>query len=226
MIATREGFIRLIGRAVAAAAAVAVVATGLGGGLPARAETTPVAPKSAPLVEQASPQERKKIRRELFRALKSAETEKVGRAVEDMIWQYWFVAPSPTAEGLLKDAMAARRDGELERAALLLDDLVALEPTYAEAWNQRAFTRFLMDDFDGSLADIKKTLELEPKHFGALAGRAHVFRKMGLGGKANRSLARAVSIHPWLKERELLAPTGREKSGDKPKKKGDPKIKL
>jgi hypothetical protein len=51
-----------------------------------------------------------------------------------------------------------------------------------------------------------RTLELEPRHFGALAGLFLVLFRRGRIEQANAFLVRAVQIHPWLKERSMLPP--------------------
>ena len=47
---------------------------------------------------------------------------------------------------------------------------IALQPDWAEGWNARATTRYLDDDYKGSMADIAQTLKRDPKHLGALMG--------------------------------------------------------
>jgi tetratricopeptide (TPR) repeat protein len=78
----------------------------------------------------------------------------------------------------------------------LLDRLVALEPNWAEAWNQRATVRFLAEDFDGSMADIDKVLKLEPRHFGALTGMGVILQREGLDKRALEVFNRALEIYP------------------------------
>ena len=51
-----------------------------------------------------------------------------------------------------------------------------------------------------------RTLELEPRHFGALAGLFLVLFRRGRVEQANAALVQAVRIHPWLKERTMLPP--------------------
>jgi tetratricopeptide (TPR) repeat protein len=84
--------------------------------------------------------------------------------------------------------------------------VIKTAPSYAEAWNQRAFVRFLRDKDASALSDLEKTIELEPDHFGALAGMYHVLMRMGRTEVALSALTRAVTIHPWIQERGLLPP--------------------
>ena len=60
--------------------------------------------------------------------------------------------------------------GDMRTARAALDLLVTREPTFAEAWNKRATLLYLIGDDDGSVADVRRTLALEPRHFGALSG--------------------------------------------------------
>ncbi|MGB3387853.1 MAG: tetratricopeptide repeat protein [Pseudaminobacter sp.] len=149
----------------------------------------------------------KAYQQRLFESLRNARTEAEGRAIENAIWEMWM-AQAPT-EGIargVKDAMDARESYDYDRALALLDAAVAAAPDYAEAWNQRAFIRFLKEDFDGALADIERTLALEPRHFAALSGRALVLMRQGRMELAQQALREAVAIHPWLKERSMIVP--------------------
>jgi tetratricopeptide (TPR) repeat protein len=120
------------------------------------------------------------------------------------VWAFWFRPPNPAAGALMDAAMERRRAYDYAGAAAILDRLVAAAPDWAEAWNQRATIRFLMEDFEGSLADIERVLALEPRHFGALAGQALILMRSGRMEAAQGALRRAVKINPYLAERSLL----------------------
>ena len=73
---------------------------------------------------------------------------------------------------------------------------MALEPNWAEAWNQRATVRFLSGDFDGSMADIDRVMKLEPRHFGALTGMGVILQHAGLDKRALEVFGKALEIYP------------------------------
>lgn len=140
-----------------------------------------------------------------FQALLNAPSETAGRKIESSIWEYWL-SQSPTAEvrALMDKGMERRKAYDYEAAEKHFDEVVALAPDYSEGYNQRAFVRFLRENFDQSLTDLEKTLELEPKHFGALSGMYHLLRLKNRVPAAMRSLQLAVAIHPWIQERHAL----------------------
>ena len=47
-------------------------------------------------------------------------------------------------------------------------------------------------------------LELEPRHFGALSGRALIYLQQGKRALAIKDMAAAVAVHPFLSERQLF----------------------
>lgn len=145
------------------------------------------------------------IERELLSQLAGAETEPRGRQAESQLWEFWFnESPTVQARQLLDDGRKRRESYDYGAAEKIFDDLVATEPAYAEGYNQRAFVRFLRENFDGALADLEITLEMKPWHFGALSGMYHVLRIQNRHGVAFDMLKQAVEIHPWIQERGAL----------------------
>jgi tetratricopeptide (TPR) repeat protein len=102
------------------------------------------------------------------------------------------------------EALEARRTGDIPGAIVLLTRLIEDYPDYAEAWNQRATMFYLINDFEASLADIEIVLQHEPRHFGALSGRAMIFLQQGKRALAVKAMAAALELHPFLHERQLF----------------------
>ena len=141
----------------------------------------------------------------LFEALKTAPTEEIGAAVADQIWHFWFRQwPDDRSNQVMAKAMERRDLHDYAGAIEHLDELVTLAPDWAEAWNQRATILFFRDQLDRSLEDVEKVLALEPKHFGALAGKAVILMHQGRVELGQKALREALEVHPWLKERSML----------------------
>lgn len=133
---------------------------------------------------------------ELFRHLGAAADPEEAKGYADAIQHVWLQSRSDTANLIMQRAMLASRMKNYPLALSLLDKLVALEPEWAEAWNQRATVRFLSEDFDGSMADIDKVLKLEPRHFGALTGMAVILQREGLNKRALEVFNKTLEIYP------------------------------
>lgn len=143
-------------------------------------------------------------RSELLARLKVSPDQASGMRLANEIWTLWTTAPDQKAQELLDRGMAMRAASDYAGSEHVLNMLVAYCPGYAEGWNQRAFTRFMANRMDASLADIDSALQIEPSHFGALSGRAMILLRQGRTILAQAALRRAVSIHPWLQERAYL----------------------
>jgi hypothetical protein len=46
------------------------------------------------------------------------------------------------------------------------NQVIKMEPNYAEGWNQRSILHFNLTSWDFCLWDVDRTLSLEPRHFG------------------------------------------------------------
>lgn len=118
--------------------------------------------------------------------------------VQGEIWRTWSRSGSASMDLLLRRANEAADAGDFDGALLFLDDLVRLAPDFAEGWNKRATVHFLRGDYGASVADIERTLMLEPRHFGALSGLAIILDRTGQKEGALRAWRRALEIHPHL----------------------------
>lgn len=134
----------------------------------------------------------------LFRRLAAAPGPREASEIEDLIWGAWMAHDDPGAEEALERATRALGARELDEAEALLDELVAAHPEYAEAWNKRATLRFLQRHDPESVADIGRTLELEPRHFGAMCGFGQICLRRGDRAAALFAFHAALGVNPHL----------------------------
>jgi tetratricopeptide (TPR) repeat protein len=135
---------------------------------------------------------------EFFHRLTACATPGEARPVEDAIWGAWMYHGHDEADTALARAsadMAARR---FDLAETRLAILLRRRPDWAEAWNKRATLCYLMERDDESVEAIHRTLELEPRHFGALCGLGEIFRSRGEMGAALLAFGLALRVHPQL----------------------------
>ena len=104
--------------------------------------------------------------------------------------------------------------GELNKAYELFTQIIATEPDWSEAWNKRATVLYLMNRYQSSLDDIKITLALEPRHFGALSGQALNYIELNLYEKAIESYKAAQKIYPLLDSAKKMIPELQELIND------------
>ncbi|MEQ8235044.1 MAG: tetratricopeptide repeat protein [Gammaproteobacteria bacterium] len=134
----------------------------------------------------------------LFGRLVNAPNARLAADVEQEIWRIWFTHEDATAEDLLERARERAQGGEVASANALFGQLVEDYPGYAEAWNQRAILRYLQGELEASLADIERTLTLEPRHFGALSGRGQCLLRLERYREAAAAFEEALAVNPWL----------------------------
>lgn len=135
---------------------------------------------------------------ELFHSLAAAEGQVAASQIEDLIWGVWMSHDDPDAEDALNRATQAIAARELDEAEAILDTLVELHPGYAEAWNKRATLYFLQRRDRESVADIRRTLELEPRHFGAICGFGQICLRHGDRSGALFAFDAALRVNPHL----------------------------
>jgi tetratricopeptide (TPR) repeat protein len=134
----------------------------------------------------------------LFERLQRSSNPLEAKLVEQAIWQIWMQSGSDTVDLLMANGTTAMSAGDYPKALKMFDSVVQVEPDYAEGWNKRATLYFLMGDFQASMADIQKTLELEPRHFGALSGLGQILDRVDDAPGALKAYQRALAADPQM----------------------------
>ena len=89
---------------------------------------------------------------------------------------------------------AEKHDAARSSATRLIDE----NSQFAEAWNQRAIANFAVQRNLESIADCRRTLELNPFHFGAAAGLGQCHLQMGDHRAALDTFRHALKINPSM----------------------------
>ena len=131
----------------------------------------------------------------LFERLKAAD-DTDARQIEREIWIEWAKSGSPAMDLLLQRGRDALQAGDNDAAIAHLTALVDHAPDFAEGYNARATAYYNAGLLGPSVADIGKTLELNPRHFGALTGLAMIFEELGKPDKALEVYRKVLEIDP------------------------------
>jgi tetratricopeptide (TPR) repeat protein len=118
--------------------------------------------------------------------------------LEDQIWHLWMQYPHHRAARILDQACTDIAAHRFDIAETRLERLLRSCPDYAEAWNKRATLYYLQQRDEESVRDIHRTLELEPRHFGALCGLGEILLSEGEYEDALFVFLAALRLNPHL----------------------------
>ncbi len=143
--------------------------------------------------------------------------EAVATLAENALWSIWLRAGGPEANTLLIEAIEAMNENAYTQAVRRLDDAIRRCPDFAEAYNQRAIAWYLSGKYLRSVADCRRTLALNPYHFGAAAGLGHAYAELGMFERSLDAYHAAIKLHPRMdgvrvameKVREILTGSSR-----------------
>ena len=125
--------------------------------------------------------------------------------IAQQIWTLWSTHPSDKKlTSLLDEGSRLVQDRQLKRAINVFSEAIELDPSWAEAWNKRATVYYMIGEFQKSQNDIDKVLELELRHFGALAGQGLVNIQLKNYEKAIISYKKAQEIYPSMQSPEIM----------------------
>jgi len=156
----------------------------------------PAAEQQAAPVEEPTPQKRID---KLFSDLKRERNEKRAERIAGRIGEEWSHSGSASIDLMMGWSKTAMDSKKFDVALDFLDQVVTMDPDYAEGWNRRATVHFMMNNYAKSMSDINHTLQLEPRHFGALAGMGQIMKASGSDELALQAWQRVLDIYPMMR---------------------------
>ena len=133
----------------------------------------------------------------LFKKLNETENQDEIRDLISDIWNIWYEVDDPKVIEYFERGIQAMNLRNYPLAIRFFNNLIEEDPNFAEGWNKRATVHFMMGNFDQSMQDIIKTLELEPRHFGALDGMGLIFIHQGQFQQALDVYDKMLEIFPF-----------------------------
>lgn len=129
---------------------------------------------------------------------KPNHTTSVYRMLEEEIWGIWGKAPKDEIQKIMDLGKQSLQIGMPQKALQQYTRVTKLAPNYAEGWNKLATVLYLLDRYGDAIVAVNKTLELEPRHFGALSGLGLIFEVYGEENGARAAYEKALRYNPYL----------------------------
>lgn len=122
----------------------------------------------------------------------------VAQMAEHAMWSVWFRSGTADANHQLCRGTRALERGDTEHAIEHFSRAITLDPEFAEAYNQRAIAKFLLERYSDCVDDCRMAVQLMPFHFGAWAGLGHCHAHDGRLVPALKCYEKALTINPHL----------------------------
>ena len=117
---------------------------------------------------------------------------------EQALWSIWFRSDDESVDAMMQKGVNHINKQRYDEAIQVFSEVIRIAANFAEGYNQRAIAYFMSDELSKSVEDCKRTIELNPFHFGALAGMGQCYLKLGDLTTALDAFQRALEINPNL----------------------------
>ena len=135
---------------------------------------------------------------DLFEQLAVTTSDEEASNITREIWQRWTANDDPNVSQLMQIGIRALNYSTYRKALQSFDRVIEMAPEFAEGWNKRATLYYHIKEYQRSIDDIKETLRLEPRHFGAWSGLGLVSVAQENYSGALAAFKKALSINPHL----------------------------
>lgn len=112
------------------------------------------------------------------------------------MWQIWSRSGDKAIDALYQRGVQQMEAARFREAAATFSDIIRKKPAFAEAWNKRATTYYLMGEFDRSLKDCEEVMKRNRNHFGALSGYGQIYLILGDFERSLTYFERALKVNP------------------------------
>jgi len=124
----------------------------------------------------------------------------VRETAEQALWSVWHRSGKPEVDARLHDGIMAMQRGAFEEAAAIFTEVIEMAPDFAEGYNKRATTYYLMQEYEKSIRDCDQTITLNSVHFGALSGAGLCYLGLRNLPKALDYFERAIAVNPNMQQ--------------------------
>ena len=164
-----------------------------------------------PVIE---PVDRSKMLAQLYEQLGVARNIYTAEPIIQAIEALWAVSGSDTVDLLMSRAAQFATEAEIDLSLAILDAVVDIAPQEAEAWYLRAKVNVLKGKSERALADLRRALNLDPKHYRAINDLGLVLEQLGAKKEALEAYRRALAVNPFLEDaRQGVEALAREVEG-------------
>ena len=134
----------------------------------------------------------------LLAVLKRTANQKEAAKISRQIQGLWSQSGSDTIDLLMQWAEDGINQQDYARALDFLDNVVALQPDYAEGWARRAAVHVQLNDLTLAMSDLHRSLSLEPRNYNALFLVGSILEMTGRNKLALHAYEDALQIYPQM----------------------------
>jgi tetratricopeptide (TPR) repeat protein len=149
----------------------------------------------APSFASAAPSEADK----LFAELKKADSPENAKPIEDKLGQIFRVSGSASVDLLMTRAGTALGQADNATARTLIEAVTKLAPRFAEGWRMRAHMQRASNDDAGAMISLQRAVEINPKHFAAMAELGEMLEDYGDKPGALKLYRRVLALDPQMR---------------------------
>ena len=134
----------------------------------------------------------------LFTRLNETLDSAEAAGITKQIWKNWYQSDIPEVTDLMNRGELSMRRAKYDEAVKYFTEIIEIAPQFAEGWNRRATVYYILGEYQLSTEDVAKTLDLEPRHFGALSGQGMIYLRLQERRLALQYMQRALNANPHL----------------------------
>lgn len=134
----------------------------------------------------------------LVEALRTAPDAATAEMAEAALREAWSRSGSDSVDFLFERGHKALGEQNLAAARTMFDSVIELAPEFAEGWHARATLNYAENRHEDALRDLRRALDVNPRHFAALAGLGTILEEYGDKAGALAAYRRALAVYPLL----------------------------
>jgi tetratricopeptide (TPR) repeat protein len=146
------------------------------------------------------PVDKPKMLAGLYEQLGKARDAEAAQPIIEAIEAVWRISGSDTVDLLMQRAERFAKADDLDLALNIMDATVDIAPDQAEAWHLRAKVHYLKKSYELALADLRRVLNRDPKHYAAMNDLGVALEAIGAKKQALDAYRKAIAINPFLGE--------------------------